>query len=695
MRRQLVWFVRDSAVSEILAWLPEDLEAHIAHGPLPPVRPEVSSVLVVDPADGESNVAAMAAARRAGLPVVALVSPGAAPLAASGSPCYAYLDPSVPASLLAQVLRDACEHARVTTEVREMSTQLEELSAIGIRLSAERNLDALLELILTKGREITRSDAGSLYVVEKAPDGTRRLRFKMAQNDSVQVPFIESTLAISAESIAGYVALSGEILRIDDVYDLSRESPFHINPEFDAHIGYRTMSMLVVPVTTTEGEIVGVLQLINCKRVPGRPLATPTSLDADVVPFPERYQNLAASLASQAGVAIQNAQLLEELRVALQELETSQQLMVQAERLSALGEMAAGVAHDFNNLLAVVVGRAELLLRAGQAPPAVSKDIQIIRQAAWDGAQTVRRIQEFTRTRQTRPGGRVDVPELLRDVVELTRGRWKDEGQSLGVSYDVRVEGDAACPVKGIAAELREVFMNLLINGLDAMPDGGQFVFHVSSDEETVTVAAADTGCGMSEETRRRVLEPFFTTKGARGTGLGLAVSFGIVKRHEGTIDIETRLGSGSTFIVRLPVSKEQDEAPAEESTPSATRSGHVLVVDDESEIRAVLRDILASAGHTIVEAANGEEALVHCETEPVDLVLTDISMPGMSGWDVAAACRQRFPHLPLGFVTGWGDRLNLEETKRSGIRFVLSKPFAPGDVLAVVADTLGAPAGR
>ena len=694
MSRQLVWYLRDSAAGEMLAWLPEDLEPCVAGGQLPSADPDASGVLVVDPADGESNVTAMAAARRAGLPVVVLIRPDSAPWESPGPSCYAYLDPSLPSSTLAQVLREACEHARATAEAREMSLQLEDLSAIGIRLSAERNLDALLELILTKGREITRSDAGSLYVVEKAPDGKKQLRFKMAQNDSVQVPLTESTLAISADSVAGYVALSGKILRIDDVYALPQGSPFHINADFDAHIGYRTMSMLVVPMKTADGEIIGVLQLINCKRESGRPLAFPVALGEDVVPFPERYQNLAASLASQAGVAIQNAQLLEELRVALQELEASQQLVVQAERLSALGEMAAGVAHDFNNLLAVVVGRAELLLRAGQAP-AVSRDIQIIRQAAWDGAHTVRRIQEFTRTRQTRPAGRVDISELLRDVVELTRGRWKDEAQSLGVSYEVRVEGESPQAINGIAAELREVFMNLLINALDAMPDGGQFVFHVSTDGEMVKVAAADTGCGMSEETRRRVLEPFFTTKGARGNGLGLAVSFGIVKRHEGTIEIESRLGSGSTFIVRLPVGKEEAAAPVQESVPSVARCGHVLVVDDEAEIRSVLRDILTSAGHTVVEAASGEEALAHCENQAVDVILADISMPGMSGWDVAAACRHRFPHVPLGFVTGWGDRLNQEETKRSGVRFVLSKPFAPADVQAVVADALAAPAGR
>src|SRR5262249_9162047 len=182
---------------------------------------------------------------------------------------------------------------------------------------------------------------------------------------------------------------------------------------------------------------------------------TPETLHDEVSRFPERYGMLAASLASQAGVAIQNAQLLEELRTTLQKLEASQQQMVQAERLSALGEMAAGGADDFNNLLAVVVGPAE---RPPRADPeaALPRDVQLIRQAAWDGAQTVRRIQEFTRTRQTRPSGRVDIPDLLRDVVELTRGRWKDEAQSLGVSYEVRVESGSVPAVTGIAPELRE-----------------------------------------------------------------------------------------------------------------------------------------------------------------------------------------------------------------------------------------------
>jgi signal transduction histidine kinase/ActR/RegA family two-component response regulator len=687
MSRHPVWCVPGSEIAALLGHLPEDLELRLVTD-LPPVASSGSpGVLVVDLAGGDSGIAAMTTARHRGVPVVALVDEGVSDRVPEHT-CYAYLSPSVQPSILAAVLRNACEQARVTAETRETSTQLEELSKIGIRLSAERNLDALLELILTKGREITRSDAGSLYVVEKTSDGGQHLRFKLAQNDSVRVAFSESILPISAKSVAGYVALSGEVLRIDDAYALPPESPFHINAEFDAQIGYKTRSMLVVPMKTPTGESIGVLQLINCKQVPGRPLARPDAMHGEVLPFPERYRNLAASLASQAGVAIQNAQLLEDLRVAMDELELQQRQMVQTERLSALGEMAAGVAHDFNNLLAVVVGRAELLLCKAQEPE-ISRDVEIIRRAALDGAQTVRRIQEFTRTRQTRPAGRVDIPRLLRDVIEMTRGRWKDEAQSRGLSYEVLMEGGPAPPVAGISAELSEVYMNLLINALDAMPGGGRFIFRVSSDGETVTVAAEDTGCGMSDEVRWRVLEPFFTTKGSRGTGLGLSVSWGIVKRHGGTIDIESSLGVGSIFVVRLPVSKAEPAAETPQAVSRPVRAARVLVIDDEPEIRGVIRDMLTSVGHTVVEASSGEEGLAYCGSAEVEVILTDVSMPGMSGWDVAAECRRRFPKVPLGFVTGWGDRLDPDETLRSGARFVLSKPFAPINLQSLVAGVL------
>ncbi len=451
--------------------------------------------------------------------------------------------------------------------------------------------------------------------------------------------------------------------------DLLTDSRITLAPELRAAIEQATFRAVLAVPLMVKGSVIGALGVGDrAGRV-----------------FDAEAMRLAQAFADQAAAALENSRLYGELRAALEQVEASQQQLVQTERLRALGEMAAGVAHDFNNLLAVILGRAELLLARGRDPE-VARGLEAVRKAALDGAQTVRRIQEFTRTR---PFGRVDLPELLREVVELTRPRWKDEAQSRGVAYEVRVEGGPVPPVAGLAEELREVFLNLLTNALEAMPAGGELVFHVATDAGQVVVAAQDTGCGMTEETRRRVFEPFFTTKGPRGTGLGLAVAWGIVTRHGGMIEVESALGKGSTFAVRLPIAR---KIPSEEPLGLASQtpgSGKVLVIDDEPEVRALLRDVLRAQGYTVIEAADGAAGLARCEAEPIDLVLSDLSMPGMSGWEVAAACGARFPDLPVGLITGWGDQLDPEQLKQYQIRFVLAKPFTTREVLRRVAQAL------
>ena len=757
---------------------------------------------------------------------------------------------------LASVLRAACEQARVTREAKESTRQLEELNAIGVRLSAERDTKLLLELILTKARNITRSDAGSIYLVETASDGSRRLRFELAQNDSVPVEFNAVALPLSPESLAGHVALTGEILDVADAYALPTDRPYRFNPEVDALAGYRTKSLLVLPMQTPGGDIIGVLALINCKRESGQPFASTADIERDALPYSEPFRNLAASLASQAavalsnsnlfreltrrqgrlealvdvsqrvtrlwppatvqrriadlyagllqsdavafhlvdedhlvrvevrgegmdsllpekvamgkgpigrvaatgeplaimdltargwldpaeresaarlgmraglavpvragdrlvgvltaltsqaaafseddvavastfaaqaGIAVENSRLYAELERALEGVQKSQDQLVQVERLRALGEMAAGVAHDFNNLLAVVMLRTELLLARGQAP-AVAESLTMIRQAAHDGAQTVRRIQEFTRTRSTRPFGRVDMQQVLREVVELARPRWRDQAQSRGVTYDVRVEAGKVPLVAGTAEELREALLNLLNNALDSMPAGGTFTFRAEAEGDRVVVRAADGGCGMSEETRRRVFEPFFTTKGAQGNGLGLAVVWGIMARHGGEITVESTLGQGTTFTIRLPIPSvlPVDQGPEDGSLlPRGTR---VLVVEDNVEILRSLGDLLRENGCRVIEAPNGTTALARIEAEAVDLVLTDLAMPGVSGWEVASASRERYPDTPVGLVTGFGDQLDPEKLERHGIQFVVAKPFSSEELLQAVATAL------
>jgi CheY-like chemotaxis protein len=195
----------------------------------------------------------------------------------------------------------------------------------------------------------------------------------------------------------------------------------------------------------------------------------------------------------------------------------------------------------------------------------------------------------------------------------------------------------------------------------------------------------------MSEETRRRVFEPFFTTKGVQGNGLGLAVVWGIMTRHGGEIQVESALGRGTTFVVNLPVPA---ELPADGGTRSATAvpvGKRVLVVEDNPEILQSLADLLRENGCHVIEAADGLTGISRLEAEPVDLVLTDLAMPGASGWEVATACRERFPGTPIGLITGFGDRLEPDKIERHGVQFVVAKPFTSTELLREVTAALTA----
>ncbi|HET8579027.1 MAG TPA: HD domain-containing phosphohydrolase [Methylomirabilota bacterium] len=312
MPRRVVWYPAGSPAAALLSELPDDLEPRpLTTGPLPVPALEESAVVVVDLAGGDSPAVTEVATRRAELPVVALVE--TAPSAPQPG-VYAYVTRPVAPLVLAQILRNACEHWRAGRDIEATRKELEELNAIGVRLSAERDTDVLLELILTKAREITCSDAGSIYLVEEPEEGRRQLRFKLAQNDSVSLPFTEFTLPIDDQSMAGYVALTGEILQLDDAYDLPPGSRFQINRDFDLKAGYRTKSMLVVPMKTPAGEVIGALQLINCKRDRAVVLGTAEIAEREAIPYPARFSELAASLASQAAVALENSRLYQSIR---------------------------------------------------------------------------------------------------------------------------------------------------------------------------------------------------------------------------------------------------------------------------------------------------------------------------------------------------------------------------------------------
>jgi signal transduction histidine kinase/CheY-like chemotaxis protein len=417
------------------------------------------------------------------------------------------------------------------------------------------------------------------------------------------------------------------------------------------------------------------------------------SADRSFGPADER---LLTNIADLGALAFASARLFEERARAYRELATAQDELVRTERLRALGEMASGIAHDFNNLLASILGRAQLLLRRVQEPLLV-RWLQVIERAALDGARTVQRLQEFTRVRRDAPLVAVDLNQVIMDALEMTQSRWREEPQSRGVTIDVRAELAPVPQVSGDAAGLREAFTNLILNAVDAMPGGGILTVSTRAGDGRIDVVVRDTGVGMPESVREKIFDPFFTTKGPQGTGLGLSMTYGIVSRHGATIDVETREGAGSTFRLTFPFPAAPDSvtsAPEADGTPAASRTLRCLVVDDEETVGTVLGDMLDLNGHQVVVLTDGAAAIERFRAEPFDVVLTDLAMPGVSGWQVIRAVKSIAPDVPVFLVTGFGVELSAEERRSQGVEAVLVKPVKVEDLLNAIAQATRIRAG-
>ncbi|MEK7316213.1 MAG: ATP-binding protein, partial [Candidatus Eisenbacteria bacterium] len=259
-----------------------------------------------------------------------------------------------------------------------------------------------------------------------------------------------------------------------------------------------------------------------------------------------------------------------------------QDRLTRGEKLRALGELAAGVAHDFNNNLGIILGRTQLLLMKGHDPEIIS-GLNVIRQAAMDGGEAVRRIQQFTRVREDRTHEPLDLPDIAEEVVEITRGKWKNDAQRRGVTVGVRVEVRDARPILGSRAEIREALTNLIFNAVDALPRGGVINIRCRGERDESILEVIDDGTGMSDDIRSRMFEPFFTTKGLGGTGLGLSMVYGIVSRHRGTVEVETNAGEGTTIRMRFPATEQPGPVATSPIRVQAPYQAKILVVDDET----------------------------------------------------------------------------------------------------------------
>ena len=393
-----------------------------------------------------------------------------------------------------------------------------------------------------------------------------------------------------------------------------------------------------------------------------------------------------AQASEHTALAAHQAQLHSALQRAYDDVRQTQHQVMQQERLRALGQMASGIAHDINNAISPMALYTDALL---EREPALTergrKQLEIIQRAVDDVAQTVARMGEFYRTREPQIVlGPVDLSLLCEHVVDLTRARWSDMAQQRGVVIELRRELDPDLPkIAAVESQIRDALVNLVFNAVDAMPQGGPLTLRTrvaaGSRGQIVVVEVIDGGVGMDEETRRRCLEPFFTTKGARGTGLGLAGVYGVAQRHGANLEIESSVGLGTTVRLSFAVAP----PPATEVTgahraPTAPR--RVLIIDDDPLLLQSLRDALESDGHEVTSASGGQAGInafveSHAAGNPFPVVITDLGMPHVDGRKVASTIKASVPTTLVLMVTGWGRRLVAEGDLPSGVDQLLSKP--------------------
>jgi PAS domain S-box-containing protein len=366
------------------------------------------------------------------------------------------------------------------------------------------------------------------------------------------------------------------------------------------------------------------------------------------------------------------------------ERKLAQERAARSDKLRALGELAAGVAHNLNNSLTVIQGRAQLLLMRSKAEEGNKKSLEVITQAVSDCSQTLRRLLDFSRRDATRNLVPVDLSELITSSFEIARPKWQAESGTRTGTIEVRTELPRPVMVMGDSAELREVVINLIFNAVDAMANGGTIEAGTRADGKTGCFWIADSGPGMAPAVIARIFEPFYTTKGERGTGLGLSASHGIIENHGGDINVTSEPGKGTRFEIILPLHEEAAPVVAAPGVLSVEgRLARVLVVEDEENVRNLLLDAFRAEGHEVVDAATGSEAITQLDKGNFDIMICDLGLPELSGLHVARWVKEFRPELPVIIATGYAEMIAEEDYTKARIDDVIRKPYAVSDVLA------------
>ena len=521
------------------------------------------------------------------------------------------------------------------------------------------NLSEVLALIMKQVNRVTDSTASTLMLLDER---TRELVFSVPTGPKAEL--LTDVRLPPGKGIAGWVAEHEQPVIVSNV----REDP-RFYGEIDKTSGFQTKTVLCVPLKA-KAKLIGVLEVIN---------------KSDGTSFKEKDKLLLMVFAYHAAMAIGNARLYRELNDRMREEREMQKKLAEAEKLRALGQMAAGVAHYFNNMLAVVLGNSELIEMEIKHPTLLRK-VKAIEGAALRCANTVKRLLKFTKFENGGASELVRINDIVRDAVELSAPKWKDQLQKKGIDIDVAEDlAKEPLTIFGSSSDLREMVVNLIFNSVDAMPKGGRIFIKTFSEGEKACLAISDTGDGMTSEVQRKAFEPFFTTRGLDHSGLGMSMAYTTIRNHGGEIEVSTAPGEGTIFILKFfNVARPVEHACAAIS-PEEAENARIIIVDDVPQVGEMLSAMLEELGYRADVFDNAKSALQAMENHGYRMLITDLGMPDMTGWDVAKVARQSNPAMHIGMMTGWD--VTETEARTKGVDFVVRKPFRLDQIKTAIAE--------
>ncbi|MEN8208297.1 MAG: ATP-binding protein [Candidatus Fermentibacteria bacterium] len=371
---------------------------------------------------------------------------------------------------------------------------------------------------------------------------------------------------------------------------------------------------------------------------------------------------------------------IEETMRAHLELKHSEEIRIHRERLSALGQMVSGIAHDFNNMIMPILGYSDLLIESSMAGAFGEKQqrfVQIIRSSAADARDIVRRLQEFIRADTRSHMEHINVAELISETVSVIRPALNSKPESVLKPIEITEDVPADLVIIASGNQLKEALMNLLLNSVDAIREGGKIKIHAFTDEERFFLEVSDSGTGMSRETVQQCIEPFFSTKGSDGTGMGLAMVHGIVKRHNGELNIESSPGSGTTVTIQFPLDQEiTGEGTDPEILSLPVESMSILVIDDDISSLNLISEYLKHDGHSVTSFSDPVEGMSAFNSSDFDMIITDMVMPRATGEDVTLHVKNIKPGIPVLMVTGFAQLMSGRDSYPDNVDCLMGKPF-------------------